>query len=192
MSTLVGTGPRTRKAIVPSSVMGMLIFVTTEVMFFTALISAFLVIKKDQITWTLPNNIQLPIETTALNTLVLLASGLFMYFAGKKMIDKDLVATRSWVFKAFILGTVFVVTQGYEWVQLASFGLSMQSSIFGALFFLIIGCHGLHVVAGLVALVVTIKNLGSGKIHLADFRAMQMFWFLVVGVWPVLYFLVYF
>lgn len=192
MSTITATVPRNRKPIVPSSVMGMLIFVTTEAMFFTALISAFLVIKKDQITWTIPNNIQLPVETTALNTLVLLASGLLMYLAGKKVVEKDFVAAKSLAFKALILGTTFVVIQSYEWIQLAGFGLSMNSSIFGALFFLIIGCHSLHVLAGLVGLVVTIKNLGSGKMDLADFRAMQMFWFLVVGVWPVLYFLVYF
>ena len=168
------------------------IFITTEIMFFTGLISAYLVIKKDRITWALPNNIQLPVETTALNTLALLASGWLMFIAGKKMAMGDQASTQSWVIKALLLGIVFVVIQGVEWVQLASYGLTMNNSIFGALFFLIIGCHGLHVIAGLVVLLVTIRSLNRGQMKVSDFRAMQMFWFLVVGIWPLLYFLVYF
>jgi len=190
--TLSSTVLQLRKPIIPNSILGMGIFITTEIMFFTGLISAYLVIKKDRITWALPNNIQLPVETTALNTLALLASGWLMFIAGKKMAMGDQASTQSWVIKALLLGIVFVVIQGVEWVQLASYGLTMNNSIFGALFFLIIGCHGLHVIAGLVVLLVTIRSLNRGQMKVSDFRAMQMFWFLVVGIWPLLYFLVYF
>ena len=64
----------TAKNIISNKVLGMLIFVFTEVMFFTALISAFLVIKGDA-PWSIPHGVRLPILATAYNTMVLLFSG---------------------------------------------------------------------------------------------------------------------
>ena len=112
MSTLTGSLVRPRRPAIPNSILGMGIFITTEIMFFSGLISAYLVIKKNRITWTLPNNIQLPVEATALNTLVLLTSGWLMFMAGKKVATGNQTLARSWVIKAFILGTAFVVIQG--------------------------------------------------------------------------------
>ncbi|MEY3045100.1 MAG: hypothetical protein RL242_1942, partial [Pseudomonadota bacterium] len=91
------------------------------------------------------------------------------------------------------LGTVFVSVQGYEWVQLISFGLTITSSTYGGVFYLIIGAHGLHVIGGLLALLACLRRLNSTSQQLTidNLRAAQIFWYFVVGVWPVLYTLVY-
>ena len=92
-----------------------------------------------------------------------------------------------------VLGTVFVSVQGYEWVQLISFGLTITSSTYGGVFYLIIGAHGLHVIGGLLALLACLRRLNSTSQQLTidNLRAAQIFWYFVVGVWPILYTLVY-
>lgn len=170
----------------------MLIFIATEVMFFTALISAFVVIKKERATWALPENIQLPVATTGFNTFLLLLSGAFLIFAGMKLAQNEAHLAKSWTLRCLIFGTAFVTIQGFEWVQLIGYGMTMNSSIFGALFFLIIGAHGFHVLAGVFALAFTLVKMNRDQVALSDFRAMQMYWSLVVLVWPLLYYLVYF
>ena len=64
---------------------------------------------------------------------------------------------------AIALGTVFVSVQGYEWVQLISFGLTITSSTYGGVFYLIIGAHGLHVIGGLLALACLFEKI---QLHL--------------------------
>src|ERR1051326_7687040 len=71
--------PVPRSAYRPTAVMldslaAMLIFVGTEILFFSGLISAFIVVKAGAL-WPPPGQPRLPIEVTAFNTLVLLASG---------------------------------------------------------------------------------------------------------------------
>ncbi|MGB5702243.1 MAG: cytochrome c oxidase subunit 3, partial [Polyangiales bacterium] len=68
--------PVRREPVVPSGVLGMLMFVATEIMFFSGLISAFVIGKSNAIGgWPPPGQPRLPVEETALNTAALLASG---------------------------------------------------------------------------------------------------------------------
>ena len=73
--------PKRAKSPVSSGVIGMLIFMVTEAMFFAALISAYLVIRAGLEEWPPWGQPRLPVETTAFNTLVLLLSGLTMVFS---------------------------------------------------------------------------------------------------------------
>jgi cytochrome c oxidase subunit III len=58
--------------------------------------------------------------------------------------------------------------------------------------FLLIGTHGLHAAAAALALISLYVQLRRGTLKLDHLRAMQIFWYFVVGIWPVLYGLVYF
>ena len=89
------------------------------------------------------------------------------------------------------LGGIFLLVQGSEWVRLIHYGLT---GVYGGTFYTLIGCHGLHVIGALVAVLVVRRAAGQGhytaRQH-AAVTACQLFWFFVVGVWPVLYVLVY-
>ncbi|MDP7105628.1 MAG: cytochrome c oxidase subunit 3, partial [Roseibacillus sp.] len=85
----------------------------------------------------------------------------------------------------------FVLFQGFEWVRLIKFGLTMKSSTYGSFFYLIIGTHALHAVAALVVLVLVYRNLKRKTLAPENFWAAQVFWYFVVGIWPILYILVY-
>ncbi len=78
--------------------------------------------------------------------------------------------------------------QGYEWVRLIGFGLTTTSSIYGGFFYLIVGAHALHVLAGLTFLAAVFWLCRSR----ATVVAASIYWFFVVGLWPVLDGLVYF
>jgi len=83
--------PQRAKSPVSSGVVGMLIFIVTEVMFFGALISAYLVIRAGLDEWPPWGQPRLPVETTAINTLALLVSGLLMLYS-RKLMQKDKVS----------------------------------------------------------------------------------------------------
>jgi cytochrome c oxidase subunit III len=183
-----------RKPAVASAVLGTSIFVIAELMFFTGLISAYLVIRAGTgSSWVPPEGIRLPVLTTAFNTLVLFASGACLFFAGQRFAKTETKdQAEGLLFRAVLLGAFFVLFQGYEWVNLIRFGMTMKSGIFGATFFLLIGSHGIHAAAAVIAMLFIFFRLKAGRLRLDQLRAMQVFWAFVVGIWPFLYGLVYF
>jgi cytochrome c oxidase subunit III len=182
-----------RAPLLDDSVCGMLIFVATEVMFFTALISAFVIIKAGVEPWSPPVGVRLPVVATAANTVLLCLSGVFLYQAGRRFATEGPTAGVRILFGgAALLGACFVLFQGFEWVRLIAYGMTMTSGIFGACFFLLIGTHGLHAAAAATAMVHLYRRLIRHQLRPDQLRAMQVFWYFVVGIWPVLYGLVYF
>jgi len=179
-----------RTPLVPSAVMGMLIFVLTELMFFAGLLSAYTIVRTGSMVWPPPDQPRLPLRATAFNTGVLLASGVALYLA-QRSIFLDREAARRPLLLAMLLGAFFVVFQGVEWVRLLGQGLTVTSSTLGSFFYLIIGLHALHVVAALAVLVYTWRRLERGWLAQHQLAAAQVFWYFVVGLWPVLYGVVY-
>ena len=56
-----------------------------------------------------------------------------------------------------------MLIQGYEWVQLIHFGLTVSSSVYGGLFYTLIGFHGLHVFGALIWLLVVLRQARRGS-----------------------------
>ena len=182
-----------RLPLLADSIFGMLIFVATELMFFTALISAFVIIKASIGAWAPPVGVRLPVVATALNTLLLLLSGVFLHQSGRWFaIEGHTRRVRTLLGGAAFLGECFVLIQGYEWLRLIAYGMTMTSGMFGACFFLLIGTHGLHAAVATLAMIYLLLRLTRHELRLDHLHAMQVFWYFVVGVWPVLYGLVYF
>jgi cytochrome c oxidase subunit III len=182
-----------RAPLLADSVFGMLIFVATEVMFFTGLISAFVIIRAGIDPWTPPVGVRLPVVATASNTALLLLSGVFLHQAGRWFAaEGNTQRVRTLLGSAALLGVCFVLFQGYEWMRLITYGMTMTSGIFGACFFLLIGTHGFHAASAAMALVYLYSRLTRNELRPDHLRAMQVFWYFVVGIWPVLYGLVYF
>ena len=182
----------TRKPIVSNAVLGTILFVMVEVMFFTALISAYMVIRAGAgLRWIPPGNVRLPVEATAMNTVALLISGVLMVLATFWFSKAN--AKSRWAFLgAMVLGTMFVVFQGQEWLKLMGLGMTMLSGVFGASFFLLIGMHGLHAITAIVAMVYLWLKMNKGLLRVDHMQAITIYWLFIVGIWPVLYGLIYF
>ena len=179
-----------RTPLIPSAVLGKLIFVLTELMLFAGLISAFVIVRAGAMVWPPPGQPRLPIVATAFNTAALLASGVCLFLAQRRFF-RDREAARRPLLAAMLLGALFVVFQGVEWVRLIREGLTLTSSALGSFFYLIVGLHALHAVVALGILVYTWRRLERGWLAQHQLAATQVFWYFVVGVWPVIYGVVY-
>jgi heme/copper-type cytochrome/quinol oxidase subunit 3 len=181
-----------RRQIAANSVIGMMIFVITEVMFFSGLISAHSIVRTTALgAWPPPGQPRLPIEETLVNTLALIASGVLLYRAHRAYASDLRVARRSLLI-AMLLGAFFVLFQGAEWAALLHEGLTLTTSTHSGFFYLIIGAHALHAVAGLVALVWAYRQLVRGNLLQSQLVTIEIFWYFVVALWPILYWRVYF
>jgi heme/copper-type cytochrome/quinol oxidase subunit 3 len=179
-----------RQQLLPSSVLGMLIFVGCEIMLFAGLISAFAIIKAGAPVWPPPDQPRLPVGETAVNTAALLLSG-GKLFAARRAFARDRRAALRPLLASVGLGVFFVSFQGVEWVRLIGQGLTLTSSNLGSFFYLIVGMHALHAVAALGLLVYTGVRLSRGWLAGSQLAAAEVFWYFVVGMWPILYLVVY-
>ena len=185
--------PAPNRPVVPSAVLGTLIFAVAEVMFFVGMISAFTISRAGAAagTWPVPGQPMLPKDATLVNTIALLLSGVVLLVAQVAWAKKKSAA--KWlVVAAWLLGATFVALQSREWAQLLSAGLTMTSSRLGAFFYLIVGMHGAHAIAALVALGFAAVQLLRGTMKGGLFFGAQVFWYFVVLMWPIIYVRVYF
>ena len=136
---------------------------------------------------------RLPIGVTGINTIVLLFSGL-CHDTGAvaqrvRIARKEL---RRWLLATGILGAIFLVVQGSEWVRLVHHGFTLSSGIYGSIFYVLIGCHALH---ALVAVCLGVERFlprhwVDGKYSIDRHVGVEIcaiYWTFVVVLWPILY-----
>ena len=73
-------------------------------------------------------------------------------------------------------------------------GLTISTGIYGATFYTLIGCHGLHVLAAVVWLLVVLVLAKRGAFSARRSIAVEvcgMYWYYVGGLWALLFPLVY-
>jgi cytochrome c oxidase subunit 3 len=179
-----------RQPIIANSVMAMLLFVMMEAMLFAGLISAFAIVRASAILWPPPGQPRLPIEETAINTAALLLSGALLVLSRRRF-GRDPRRAQTPLLISILLGAFFVTFQGAEWVALIGQGLTLSSSALGSFFYLIIGMHALHATVALGLLVFTWLRLRRGWLASSQLATAEVFWYFVVGLWPILYLVVY-
>lgn len=159
------TGAASERRLAPQ-VAGMTLFITSEVMFFGALIGSFLALQPARP----PGELALP----GLLTAVLLSSSVTAQRASAAA--RTGAAPGRWLWASAALGALFLAGQGYEYSTLA---FSPAGSLFGALFFTVTGFHGAHVAAGLVMLAAAAATRAPARTT----EAVVYYWHFVDGVW---------
>ena len=180
--------------VVSNARLAVLMFLAAEAMFFAGLIGAFIVFRLSSSVWPPPFQPRLPVAVTGVNTVILLLSGFTMRLALRAVrlgrpegLARALLAT-------VLLGVLFLGIQGYEWLRLIEFGLKLSSGIYGSTFYTLIGIHGLHVLGAVLWLTVVLIQARQGRFTAERHTGVEtcsMYWSFVVGLWPVLYGLVY-
>ncbi len=174
--------------------LGMAIFLGFESMFFAALIAAYLVFRLRASVWPPADLPSLPLAITWMNTAVLVLSAYTMararaaHHTGRRQeLERFLMATAA-------LGTLFLVVQGSEWARLIRHGLTLTTGMYGATFYTLIGCHGLHVLVAVLWLLFVMaraqQSRFAGRIRV-PLELCGMYWFFVVALWGALFPLVY-
>ena len=176
---------------------GMLLFILSEVMFFISFFWAFFhsslspTVELGGI-WP-PKELHLfsAWEIPLLNTLILLTSGATLTWSHHSIISGNI--KKSWISLSLTLALaiIFTVLQIFEY-NTALFSIS--DSVYGSLFFLLTGFHGLHVVVGTIFLsicYIRLINSHFTKQHHFGFEAAAWYWHFVDVVWLFLFILVY-
>src|SRR5207237_6151344 len=101
-------------------------------------------------TWPSMGMLRIPVEVSGINTLILLYSATAMWLANRAIRLGQQQALTCMLLCTAVLGVVFLTVQGYEWVKLIGYGLTLSSGVYGATFYTLIGCHGLHVLGAVV------------------------------------------
>jgi cytochrome c oxidase subunit 3 len=179
--------------LVSNARLGLVLLIGAETMLFTGLLGAYVMFRFGSIVWP-SAQLYLPVGVTWINTLVLLCSGYTMALAVRAARTDRQQYLVHWLALTSTLGTVFLTVQGYEWMQLIEDGLTVSTGIYGATFYILIGCHALHVLAAVIWLLVVVWLAGRGYFSQRQSIGVElcgMYWYFVGVVWMVLFGLVY-
>jgi cytochrome c oxidase subunit III len=171
----------------------MLFFVGSEAFFFLALIISYAFYSHQGGTVSSSAH-YLDIKKTAFFTLCLICSSVTMEIAGLRMQKGKRKSMLAFLVGTIVLGAVFLVGQGTEYVGLYEKNITISQNVFGSSFFTLTGFHGLHVLIGLVVLSIILIMLYTGKfkkIETTAFKSATIYWHFVDAVWIVVFSVVY-
>ena len=204
---------------------GMMWFIFSEVMFFAAFFGALFYARVLSVPWLLgmdsgamthltlwsgfaeswptngPGNVGGEFDTMgpwgipAINTLLLLTSGVTITLSHWALKVGDQAKTVLWLWATVALGVVFLGFQAYEYIHAyQDLNLTLGSGIYGSTFFMLTGFHGMHVTIGTIMLIVIALRAGKGHFtadkHFA-FEGVAWYWHFVDVVWLGLFIFVY-
>lgn len=169
------------------------LFLATEVMFFSGLIGAYIVLRSAAASWPDPQ-VRLAVDITAFNTFLLITSSWTMVkavFAAKRG-DKGKLL--SWLALTILIGSGFVGIQVYEYIELIHEGALPRVDIFWSTFYAMTGFHGTHVVVGVIWLIYVWFGALRGKYTAKNNLGVELaglYWHFVDLVWVLLFTIVY-
>ncbi len=159
--------------------LGMALFFVSESVFFFILLLAFVVFRGVSVKMA-AETLNLPL--TSAYTCCLAASCLTVWRAPRP----DCGGSRLWLAGTILLGSVFLVGQGGEYLRLLRHGVTVSQGLFGTTFFTLTAIHGSHVLVGILLLVGILRSTNAEVV-----QTVASFWLFVAGVWIVIFSVVY-
>jgi cytochrome c oxidase subunit 3 len=186
-----GPPPANRSSRVDPQLLGMLLFIISEVMVFGAFFTAYFFIRivaNDQ--WP-AEGMELPVAVAGVNTAILLSSSLTLHWAQTSIKHGNRFGLRAGIATTLLLGCTFLFIQINEYVHV---GFAPSDSAQASVFYGLTGLHGAHVAVGLVLLsIVTIRSF-RGHFSPAEHRGVEVpgiYWHFVDIMWIVVYTTIY-
>nr|APF47526.1 cytochrome c oxidase subunit III [Diolcogaster sp. SNS-2016] len=176
---------------------GMILFIISEIMFFLSLFwTYFHMYLSPSIeigsNW-FPLNLIIfnPYNIPLLNTMILLSSGMTITFCHYSILESKFLKSLLSMLSTIILGMIFSYFQYKEYNE--SF-FSINDSVFGSIFFMLTGFHGMHVLIGTMfnfIIFIRLLNKHFSMYHLFGFEASSWYWHFVDLIWLFLYIILY-
>ncbi|MDJ0732687.1 MAG: heme-copper oxidase subunit III [Nostocaceae cyanobacterium] len=170
---------------------GFIVFLLSESVIFLSFFIGYIVYKTSSPNWLPPGVEGLEVREPAINTVVLVASSFVIYFAERALQRHNLKGFRFFLIATMAMGTYFLVGQAIEWSNL-TFGFT--TGVYGAMFYLLTGFHGLHVFTGILLQgIILYRSFLPGNYDSGHFgvNATSLFWHFVDVIWIVLFLLIY-
>lgn len=182
---------------VTNAKLGIWLFLASEVMLFGALFSALITLRLGVNDW--PHGYEvLNVPLATLNTVVLIFSSVTVVMAWAALKMNNLKQFKTYMSLTLLMSFLFLIVKAIEYGSKFSHGISPATSNFYAIYFVITGLHGLHIIGGII---VNAYLLGPGsKMWLVEperftgrIECAGLYWHFVDLVWiflfPILYLL---
>lgn len=166
-------------------VLGVVLFLASEMMFFAALFAAYYDLRANHRVWP-PVTVHLDLVQASFGTFLLFAASAVMVLATRAMDRNRLKAARWYTATAIVAAVGFVVLTIKEYTHLVTDGFTIATNAYGSIFYTMTGFHLLHVIAGigiLAALLVGMRSPALRANHRAGAEAMTYYWHFVFIVW---------
>jgi cytochrome c oxidase subunit 3 len=176
---------------VAPGILGMFLFIASEVMLFGAFFTAYFFVRVVNGTpWPTPP-FHLPVFVAGVNTAILVTSSFTVHWALQSIKRGDRNGLRGGLLLTFLLGLTFLVTQGREYSRV---GFNTGDGAFATIFFCLTGLHGAHVFVGLSILLFMTIRAFRGHFTAEHHHGVEIggiYWHFVDVMWIIVYTTVY-
>jgi cytochrome c oxidase subunit 3 len=182
-----------RSSRVSHEILGMLLFIISEIMVFGAFFTAYFFIRfvAEGHRWFPFDGNELPVGIAGVNTAILLSSSLTMHWAQTSVKNGNYFGLKAGMMLTSLLGATFLMIQINEYVHI---GFSPQDFAQGTIFYGLTGLHGAHVAVGLtLLLMVTVRSFRGhfSPEHHHGVEVPGIYWHFVDVMWIVVYTTIY-
>ena len=186
-----GPPPANRSSRVEPEMLGMLLFIISEIMVFGAFFTAYFFIRVVQGEQWPAEGTELPKLIAGVNTAILLSSSITLHWAQTSIKNGNRRGLRAGMFTTFLLGLTFLIIQINEYVHI---GFAPSDTAQASVFYGLTGLHGAHVAIGLLLLLFVTIRAFRGHFTTAEHRGVEIpgiYWHFVDVMWIVVYLTVY-
>ncbi|MGA2036486.1 MAG: heme-copper oxidase subunit III [Acidimicrobiales bacterium] len=180
-------GQRRLPARPPLLAVGVIIWLGSELMFFSGLFAAYFTIRAHATSsWPPLVGEHLDYVQAGIFSVVLLVSSPTFQLGVWAQERGERSRARAWIITSFILGAGFLANTLYEWHDFASHGHGPALNAYWSLFFVMTGIHGLHVLLGLVAMLFLlgrVKGSAGDPGETNVYQAVGYYWHFVDFMW---------
>jgi cytochrome c oxidase subunit III len=186
-----GPPPANRSSRVDPQVLGMLLFIVSEVMLFGAFFTAYFFIRVVSNAEWPAEGTELPVAIAGVNTAILVSSSFTMHWALESAKRENRAALRAGLLTTLLLGATFLFVQINEYAHV---GFAPHDSAQGTIFYGLTGLHGAHVFVGLVLLSMATTRAFRGHFTAKEHRGVEVpgiYWHFVDVMWIIVYSTIY-
>ncbi|WP_081602116.1 cytochrome c oxidase subunit 3 [Corynebacterium halotolerans] len=174
---------------------GTIVFLSQELMFFAGLFAMYFTSRANGQAgdWS-EQTAHLNVVYGAIITAILITSSVTSQFGVFAAERGDVFKLRRWLGVTVALGVIFLGLVAFEYYEMISHGVTIQSSVFGSVFYIITGFHMAHVTAGIIAFIVVLLRITKAKFTPAQATAAMVtsyYWHFVDVIWIGVFIVIY-
>jgi cytochrome c oxidase subunit 3 len=186
-----GPPPANASSRIDPRILGMLLFIGSEIMLFGSFFTAYFFIRVvNHDAWPAKGD-HLPVFVAGINTAILVTSSFTMHWALTSIKRGNRAGMKAGLVLTFAMGLTFLLTQIAEYSRI---GFAPSDNAFATVFFSLTGLHGMHVFVGLMLLLFATIRAFRGHFtpeHHHGVEIPGIYWHFVDVMWIVVYTTVY-
>ncbi len=168
--------------------------IASSVMLFTVVLVVY-IIRRSASDWT---DVKLP-NVFLLSTIAIVLSSLTLHNANLAFRHERFDSYRSNMGTTLVLGTLFILLQGWGWRQMIRSGIGLTGNPSGSFVYIISGIHLLHILIGLIFIVIALAEALRRRPYIDSFvysvnppnqlkiKLITLYWHFVDVLWIVLF-----